>query len=606
MALKSRCYIALFIFLQSVSAMASTRDCEENLMGPRFLHSKYPKLFRTQAIEVAANKAQAKGEPMSQPEHRILAWLSGLERFKFKKRDNTLAVGQIKKWFHRRYVTQASEISESYFQIQVRVPRELGIGNIPLTKELRDYLASSAITDQIESLDPWIDYLLSADTDAYPAWLKYWALMGVVRLAKFDPGSGTFNERSRGQAQPFPELNREAFALLVDWMVKKVHGQSLSAIQENPSFAKLYAKALDFTTSQQRDLSVTKGRWVRFPQKSDPRRLVDSLMGMTTGWCTVGISTAQSQLDDGDFYVYFSEDFSGTPRIPRIAIRMKGSTIGEIRGIAQNQTLDTVIANSPILDTKLKDFGVEAEKYTKRSSDMKTLTEIEHKVRDKIALNIEELRFLYEMENKIEGFGPTRDPRIEEIQNARNIKADLALILEISDKQVSLTPEEAIQPWVIYHHGDLNLSHIRSAQGLSLPVYVGGSINLSGLTSAEDLRLPEYVEGSIDLSRLKNAKRVTFPHRMGGHLNLSQLEVVQEVTLPRYVQGSLNLNSLVSALGINLPQYVGGDVLLQNISSAFGIILPRYIGGDLLLGGLTSRKGLVPPQHLGGIYIGPR
>ena len=68
--------------------------------------------------------------------------------------------------------------------------------------------------------------------------------------------------------------------------------------------------------------------------------LVKSLQGHGTGWCTAGESTARTQLDGGDFYVYYSNDDKGKPIIPRAVIRMNGDSIGEIRGIAHEQNLD--------------------------------------------------------------------------------------------------------------------------------------------------------------------------------------------------------------------------------------------------------------------------
>ena len=70
---------------------------------------------------------------------------------------------------------------------------------------------------------------------------------------------------------------------------------------------------------------------------------------------------------------------------PRIAIRMEGEEIAEVRGVGANQNIDEFMAGADILDKKLLEIGSEGERYTKRSSDMKKLTEIERK-RKKTAL----------------------------------------------------------------------------------------------------------------------------------------------------------------------------------------------------------------------------
>ena len=103
------------------------------------------------------------------------------------------------------------------------------------------------------------------------------------------------------------------------------------------------------------DLEVTEGAWVRYEQGSDHMRLVDSLQGYGTGWCTAGEHTAETQLSGGDFYVYYSKDGNGEYKNPRVAIRMQGSNIAEVRGIAEGQNLDPFIID--VADEKLKEFS---------------------------------------------------------------------------------------------------------------------------------------------------------------------------------------------------------------------------------------------------------
>jgi len=74
----------------------------------------------------------------------------------------------------------------------------------------------------------------------------------------------------------------------------------------------------------------------------------------------------------------------------------------------------------------------QVEKYNKKSEDMRKLTQIEKKLQNGEEPTIEELRFLYAIDDKIEGFGYLKDPRIEELQKKRNIKKDLAKIFKLS------------------------------------------------------------------------------------------------------------------------------------------------------------------------------
>ena len=61
---------------------------------------------------------------------------------------------------------------------------------------------------------------------------------------------------------------------------------------------------------------------------------------------------------------------------------------------------------------------------------MKLLTKNDNKVKQGLELTVEELRFLYEIDSNIIGFGYGKDPRINEIINTRGKIRDLAFIFD--------------------------------------------------------------------------------------------------------------------------------------------------------------------------------
>jgi hypothetical protein len=63
------------------------------------------------------------------------------------------------------------------------------------------------------------------------------------------------------------------------------------------------------------------------------------LNGYRTGWCTA-TGSAPYQLQAGDFYVFYSTNRKGEDKVPRIAIRMEGDRVAEIRGIDAQQELE--------------------------------------------------------------------------------------------------------------------------------------------------------------------------------------------------------------------------------------------------------------------------
>jgi len=65
-------------------------------------------------------------------------------------------------------------------------------------------------------------------------------------------------------------------------------------------------------------------------------------------------------------------------------------------------------------------------------------------------LSKNELKFLYEMDGGIEGFGNQKDPRIEEIKEKRNIQEDLSVIFECQPNQIAFSKEQIAKDTVAY------------------------------------------------------------------------------------------------------------------------------------------------------------
>jgi hypothetical protein len=494
--------------------------------------------------------------PEAKNHHDISKWLTLsqkiIERSQSEREGSSKLKGyleRVKKAFHKKYIPTIENFPrEEFIRFQSRAAEELGHGRII---SLPEEAYEAEIQTQKESLDEWVEYFTSADSSSFPVWAKYWAFNGVVRMSgiqKVDPETMmlSFTKREENTFGRFPELNREALAMAVEFITKKVEqGIILNEALKQESFRYVYSYFINKLRESTLipELEITDGTWVKYNQGDEEAIdvLVNSLAEKNTGWCTAGRATAQGQLEQGDFYVYYSRSSSGKPN-PRIAISMEGGSIAEIRGIGANQNFDNVISSTSILDSKLDEFGNEGVKYKKRNSDMKRLTAIDRRFNKGEELTIDDLRFLYELDSKIEGFGYSKDPRIEEIISKRNIKKDLSEVTGCNPNQISLSMEEALSGNILFHYGGLDLSDLTSAEGLTLPQSVGGYLNLSSLTSAEGLTLPQSV---------------------GGYLNLSGLTSAKGLTVPQSVGGGLYLRSLTSAEGLTLPQSVGVIYMLR-------------------------------------------
>ncbi len=522
---------------------------------------------------------------------RVIKYFERLDRVhnKVTETHSKAAETELKKAYHNLYCIKKEDIPERRYEEEVRIARERGYGNIKLTDQIKEEMAKQIILDQEESLDKWIDYFLyDEESKSYEMWEKFWVFQGLQKLGKYDKETHQFSKRDKTTTYPFPPVEKEAIfntlKLMEEYIKDKKSEEAIRNALGSGNFKTLYEYSLEQIMEKgERTHNSNEGKWIKYKQGSDYHLLRDSLQGYYTGWCTAaGENFAKNQLEGGDFYVYYSLDEKGQAKVPRIAIRMEGDyEIAEIRGIADDQNMEPEML--PILHKKLKEFP-DKDRYFKKEEDMRRLTEIDNKVHKNIELTKEELKFLYELDGDIQGFGWGKDPRISEIQEGRVFEDDLATIF--GDSKV--------------YNGKLNLSWFTSVKSLKLPETVNGSLVLPWLMNAEGLEFPKTVNGNLYLNRLKSAKGLKLPETMNGNLSLKSLTSAEGLELPEIVNGSLNLDSLTSAEGLKLPKTINGDLSLKSLTSAEGLELPEIVNGKLNLNRLTSAEGLKLPETFNG------
>ena len=561
----------------------------------------YTDLHNSDRVLKASNVSDKKRE-------RLLKYFERLEELHNKVSKTKSVNGEklLKSFYYDLYVIKPENIPDAYFQNQVRLARERGYGNIKLTEEDKRRMTEEVIDDQKKSLDKWIEYFLyDEESKSYEMWEKYWVFQGLQNLGKYDKETSKFSKRDKTTVYPFPPVEREyiftTLKLMEDFLKDKKGEEDIKQALSTGNFKLLYEYVIkqSFLKGEHQSNS-DDGKWIKYEQGSDYNILRDSLQGYYTGWCTAaGENFAKDQLAGGDFYVYYSLDKNGEAKVPRIAIRMDGKDkIGEIRGIADNQNMEPEMMS--ILEEKLKEFP-DRDKYLKKENDMKLLTLIDKKVNDNIDLTLEELKFLYEIDGQIIGFGYGKDPRIEEIKRKRNERRDYSLIFNVKEEEVALSQKEWLNNPKKFKAlpGNIDLGSLTSAEGLIFPKQVGGNLELDNLVTTEGLVLPESIGGSIDLRSLTSADGLVLPQHVDGDIYLSSLVSADGLVLPESIGGSIDLSSLTSADGLILSQHVGGDIDLRSLASADGLVLPESIGGRIDLSSLVSADGLILPQHVG-------
>ncbi len=410
--------------------------------GSTFLHQHNTQFHSSPDVELTVDYLRKGGEriPNSPPE-KIAAYLGFLANPETANDGILTGDSESMERQIESRVIKAEKVPEGYFELQRRIAREQGHGDIQITPEMRAQWIAIAQADQRASLKNWANYL-SGDDAGYPDWFKHYAWNAVAKLGAYDKDKKIFQKRSNGTTTPFAELNREALAYVYDSLhrskILHEHGEGaddekLQKLLKGADFGKLYSFAFNEVTPDTAELrQETRGEWVTYKKSSNKKKsqkLSSSLQGHGTGWCTAGEEMAHAHLKGGDFHVYYSRDEEGKNTIPRIAVRMEGNEVVEVRGVEKGQELEPSMAD--IVSERL-DKLPGTEEYKIKAENMKLMTKLDKKLKENpnAELTHDEVRFIYEVETKARGFGYGSDPRARELRELRGDRdlAELALL----------------------------------------------------------------------------------------------------------------------------------------------------------------------------------
>lgn len=504
----------------------------------------------------------------------IKSYINRLERIHEKAKHNQNFISMLKKYYYNKYVIKPEDIPDSYYEHQQKLAFERGYGTIEITNVMKKKYQEQIINDQKRSLDIWLDYFFSDDSNYIPMWAKFWSFQGMLRLGTFDKKTGKFNQRSKKNIGLFADLNREALAKSIDYVKKilnkeNIEDQDLENLIKSGSFAKIYEYLLNnLSNNQEKDFNSDQGIWIKYERNSSCMQLVSSLQGYNTGWCTAGIYTASSQLRDGDFYVYYTKDKNDEYKVPRIAIRMEGNFIGEIRGVAPGQNIESSMEK--VLAEKIKDFP-DREKYYKRIHDMEHLTYIYEQNKNGGELSIDNLRFLYEIDERIDGFGYGVDPRIKEIKNSRNMKKDISIIFNCNEDEVAIGNMMWVNPYkVVCLYGSLECNTYE----VDYPnlKYITFSASCDCLRSARGLQNLQYIGRYADFRALESARGLENLRYIGKYAHFDSLKSAWELRNLQYMGMGGNFTSLISIAGLENVKYC---------KNSYGILINKQLSEKL-------------------------
>ena len=538
--------------------------------------------------------------PSNTPEEKIGKYLERLEKSHNKAKEAEHKMNILKQLYYNKYVIKT--LPESYINLQKKIAHEEGYGNIDITKEMKQEMLFQIQEEQKSSLNRWIEYFCSDDA-MYPMWFKNYAFEGMIKLGKYDKKTGIFTKRTKTTVTPYIDLNREVLAQVYNVLSHQIGENKLTKEEEKmlengESFKKLYThffkEIVDYEKSKETD-----GIWIKYNQGSDYHKLWESLQGKNTGWCTAGEKTAKMQLVGGDFYIYYTKDKNNEYKDPRIAIRMNGkSKIGEVRGIAKDQNLEPNMEK--ILDEKLNEFP-DKEEYQKKVSDMKYLTMLEQKQEEGLEFSFDDLTFLYQINNKIDGFGWESDPRIMEIIQKRNQKKDLSFILKVPENEIAITRKDLSSTSnICIFFGNLSYKGQKIPKSFSHLKIIMGDADFPKLIDATNLSSLQFIKGNANFPKLISAKGLSSLKVIEGSAIFYHLKSATDLNSLQQIYGDGDFYVLTSAKGLNFLQSIGENACFYHLESAEDLISLENIGLDAFFPTLTAAKGLNSLKNIGG------
>lgn len=580
-------------------------DDKEYKSAIRMIDKLYKEFYKSDEYRHQFRNTNAKFENIS-------SYIERLEKIFKKIKNNPIYINRIKQLFYNKYIIKRENIP-NINQNQTRYKRKR-----KNDEQLNLIHQEQVINDQKASLDTWLDYFISKESDHIPMWAKFWAFQGMIKLGTYNKISMQYNKREKNNTGVFAELNKEALNMTIQYLRKmlnkeKIEDKDLELLVKSGSFKKVYEIMLRKTKKETSD--IYDGIWVRFDKGSNPINMVSSIQGYNTEWCIAGCGTAYQQLNQGDFYIYYTKNNKGEYKVPRLAIRMENDNIiREICGVADKQNIEENFEK--IIKDKIKNFKDKDEFYA-GIQQLEYLTYIHQKWLKDEELTKEELMFLYEINNDILGVVPKKDPRINEILNSRNIREDLALIFNSREDEIALDEYELYDnptkivclynsltiddqkvnfPKLLFVKGNITGSYLKNVNGFKSLRRIGGDVNLDSLIDAKGFKNVVSIGGSVNCPNLKTSigfenlvsigYNAYFPCLVDT-IGFSDLRIIGLKSFyPKYAEAYFP--NVINATGMDKLEVVKGTFIFPNLKSLKHFISLKEIRSEAYLIALES------------------
>ena len=566
---------------------------------------------RYDIVDSSFQQAKKHGEklPGKNGERRTFAYLSRLESlFERKGKERERKLWQVSA--QKDLLIREENIPESYWDALRQAYRDAGAGNVVLTNEAKHEHFLKERQLQKESLERWANYL-GDEQSPYPLWFKIYAWDGMTKMGKYDRVKKKYATRNETTVAPYPEPNAEILTKVFE-VINRYYGNGekdfyteegarnidLEKAVASGNFVKIYNSIQQEITPNIEPPAETDdvhGEWVEYVP-GDEYDIARAAIG--TGWC-IGDSSAvarhylkfgtygtdedeeyddEEEYDEGDngarFILFHLQDQS-TGLMAKSAcasIRLDpGGKVAEISGLKPGQALNDSLV--PIVEEKVKTLPG-GEEFLPKFYCKKKLIALDRKMQANEDLTVDELEFLYEINEKIQTVDTynARDPRIGELRNRYNI--EYAVNHGIDTNRLIETfnsPTIQFNLELLVEHGanvdrlaeKLSSSDICSRKNLEYLVEHGANIDMNELIKRlkpQDIckKLDYLIENgaNIDINELVEK---TDPHFVGHYLR----KLVEHGADVNKVVGKLHPESIVRNLDYLIEH--GADININEL-----------------------------------------
>ena len=349
----------------------------------------------------------------------------------------------------------------------------------------------------------------------------------------------------------------------------------------------------------------TEGIWIKYKGRDNSESLQKLFKEKS-------INFRKIDFKNDNIYIYYTKDDKENYTEPRIIIAIDNSyDIECVIGIGLNQGIENSMAS--IVEEKIQSFPGN-EKYKKIAHDITLLAKLEYKTNNNMKLTKKELKFLYEIDSKIECYFYDYqnfyyfyechnirycDPRIIEIRNKRNVKKDLAYVFDCKEENIGTNITDFDTNKIIYYYGSLEWEKEFVPDTFKDLKRIIGDAYFSNLTNEKGLNTLCNIRGGTSFPNLMSAKGLENLRYIGGYADFKNLTNAQDLNNLRCINGTAYFDKLMNAEGLNKLQYIGKNACFDNLISAKGLDSLQIIEEMAYFPKLITSEGLGSLQSIG-------